>query len=95
MFFSLPKNKLKIENNVKKKVKKVLQNGYKYPQNSLYSFFISFLNGYGHILTFKIGESRFELFTFVFSESITKSSTQWSKTYGVEQKHKAMKKLNV
>ena len=39
VFLSLPKKiKLKIENNVKK-VKKVLQNGYKYPQNSSTSFF--------------------------------------------------------
>ena len=77
-FFRSRKIKLKIENNVKKKVKKVLQNGYKYPQNSLYSFFISFLNGYGHILTFKIGIGeigRFEeLFTFVFTKSSTKTS---------------------
>ena len=35
MFLSLPKKlKLKIKNNVKK-VKKVLQNGHKYPQNGL------------------------------------------------------------
>ena len=43
MFSSLPKKvKLKIKNNVKK-VKKVLQNGYKYPQNSSTSFSINFI----------------------------------------------------
>ena len=39
VFVAPEKSKLKIENNVKK-VKKVLQNGYKYPQNSTTSLFL-------------------------------------------------------
>ena len=60
----LQKVKLKIENNVIC-YKKVLQHGHKYPQNSLYSFLISFLNGYGHILTFKKINSSNNAYIFV------------------------------